>query len=148
MNYKKNVKSYICKDEDEMLKLGKEFASKLKKGDVVSLRGSLGSGKTVFVKGVAEGLKISDNITSPTFTLVQIYNNSQLQMNHLDLYRLNSEEDFYNIGGMDFLSPTGITLIEWTEIINEILPDNTYFINISILDNLSREVTISFKENE
>ena len=130
-----------------MIELGKAFAERLKNGDVVSLRGSLGSGKTVFVKGVALALNIKENITSPTFTLVQQYNGN-LQMNHLDLYRLTSVEDFYNIGGNDFLYPEGISLIEWTEVIDSILPENTYRITISLRQDLSREVNISVRTGQ
>ena len=149
MNRSKNqvTETHICRTVKDMIELGKAFAERLKNGDVVSLRGSLGSGKTVFVKGVALALNIKENITSPTFTLVQQYNGN-MQMNHLDLYRLTSVEDFYNIGGNDFLYPEGISLIEWTEVIDSILPENTYRITISLRQDLSREVNISVRTGQ
>ena len=127
--------------EKETKELGKRLASIISKGSVISLRGSLGAGKTVFAKGFAEGLGINEAIVSPTFTLVQEYD-GRLKMYHLDLYRLSGEDEFESMGGEDFLYPDGVTLIEWSEKIEDMLPDSTIYINITIDENLTRKIEI------
>lgn len=136
----------ICKTEDDMLKLGNRFGEVAKPGMVISLRGSLGAGKTVFARGVARSLGIEEAIVSPTFTLVQEYG-GKLPMYHMDLYRITSQEDFEMIGGEDMLYSNGICLIEWSEIIDEMLPKDTIFINITVNSDQSRTVTIDSKNS-
>lgn len=132
---------YYSQSEKETKQLGFNLSKKVVKGSVISLRGSLGAGKTVFAKGFAEGLGITEAIVSPTFTLVQEYD-GVLKMYHLDLYRLSGEDEFESMGGEDFLYPDGVTLIEWSEKIEDMLPDNTIFINITIDKNLKRIIDI------
>ena len=134
----------VCKTEDDMVKLGNRFGQLAKPGMVISLRGSLGAGKTVFARGVARSLGIEEAIVSPTFTLVQEYD-GRLPMYHMDLYRITSSEDFEMIGGEDMLYSDGVCLIEWSEIINEMLPQDTIFINIKVNPDQSRTVTIDSK---
>ena len=134
------MKSVETSSFEETMAAGRKFASYLKKGDVISLRGSLGAGKTVFVKGVAEELGIEDAIVSPTFTIVQEYE-GKMDMFHLDLYRLSGDDEFESMGGEDFLYPDGVTFIEWSEKIEDMLPDSTIFINIEIAEDLTRTIT-------
>lgn len=136
----------ICKTENDMVKLGIRFGKIAKPGMVISLRGSLGAGKTVFARGVARSLGIEEAIVSPTFTLVQEYDGT-LPMYHMDLYRITSQEDFEMIGGEDMLYSNGVCLIEWSEIINEMLPKDTVFINITVNPDQSRTVTIDSKNS-
>ena len=132
---------YYSQSEKETKQLGFNLSKKVVKGSVISLRGSLGAGKTVFAKGFAEGLGITEAIVSPTFTLVQEYD-GVLKMYNLDLYRLSGEDEFESMGGEDFLYPDGVTLIEWSEKIEDMLPDNTIFINITIDKDLKRIIDI------
>ncbi len=132
--------SITTASEEETRKAGKAFASSLKEGDVISLRGSLGAGKTVFAKGIAENLGIEEAIVSPTFTIVQEYD-GRLKMYHLDLYRLSGEDEFESMGGEDFLYPDGVTLIEWSEKIEGMLPDTTIYINIVIGSDGKRTIS-------
>ena len=132
---------YYSQSEKETKQLGFNLSKKVVKGSVISLRGSLGAGKTVFAKGFAEGLGITEAIVSPTFTLVQEYD-GVLKMYHLDLYRLSGEDEFESMGGEDFLYPDGVTLIEWSEKIEDMLPNNTIFINITIDKDLKRIIDI------
>ncbi len=138
------TETVVCKTEQDMENLGKEMGSRFKGGEVISLRGSLGAGKTVFARGVARSLGIDESIVSPTFTLLQQYN-GRLPMYHMDLYRISSEEDFMMIGGEDFLYGNGVCLIEWSEIISGLLPEQTVFIQITINSDQSRTVEISRK---
>ena len=126
---------------EETEALGRKIGNALKKGDIVSLRGSLGAGKTVIAKGIARSLGIDEAIVSPTFTLVQEYDGRE-KLYHLDIYRLSGEDEFESMGGEEFLYPDGISLIEWSEKIDSMLPDNTIYIDITINDDLSRSVDI------
>lgn len=129
------------KDVSETENLGRKIGEKLKKGDVVSLRGSLGAGKTVLAKGIARALGIEEAIVSPTFTLVQEYDGRE-KLYHLDIYRLSGEDEFESMGGEEFLYPDGISLIEWSEKIDSMLPPSTIYIDITINDDLTRKITI------
>ena len=133
--------TFICKSESDTRELGRRLARTAKAGSVISLRGSLGAGKTVFAKGFAEELGITEAIVSPTFTLVQEYE-GRLKMYHLDLYRLSGEDEFESMGGEDFLYSDGVTLIEWSEKIDDMLPEGTWYVDITIGDDLTRTVTI------
>lgn len=129
------------KSVEETEELGRRIGGKLKKGDCVSLRGSLGAGKTVIAKGIARALSIEEAIVSPTFTLVQEYEGKE-KLYHLDIYRISGEDEFESMGGEEFLYPDGITLIEWSEKIDSMLPDSTIYIDITINDDLSRTIEI------
>lgn len=135
-------KTVVCRTADDMERLGREVGALCRPSDVISLRGSLGAGKTVFAKGVARALGITEAIVSPTFTLVQEYEGS-IPMYHMDLYRISSEDDFQMIGGEDMLYSDGVCLIEWSEIINDMLPDGTLFIQIAVNSDQSRTVTLT-----
>ena len=132
---------YTSKNAEETESLGIRLGNSLKKGDVISLRGSLGAGKTVLAKGIAKALDIEEAIVSPTFTIVQEYNGS-MKMYHMDLYRLSGEDEFESMGGEEFLYPDGITLVEWSEKIESMLPDNTIYVEIGINSDGTREISI------
>ena len=125
----------------ETEELGKRIGNALKKGNVVSLRGSLGAGKTVIAKCIARSLGIEEAIVSPTFTLVQEYDGRE-KLYHLDIYRLSGDDEFESMGGEEFLYPDGITLIEWSEKIDDMLPDDTIYITVTINDDLTRTIDI------
>lgn len=131
----------VCKTEEDMLDLGAKIAESVQKGSVISLRGSLGAGKTVFARGFARKMGIQEAIVSPTFTLVQEYE-GKLLVYHMDLYRIKSEDDFLMIGGEDMLYSDGVCLIEWSEVIDAMLPKNTLFINITVNPDQSRTVVL------
>jgi ATPase, YjeE family len=132
---------FVTHSEEETVLLGKKLGEKLKKGDVVALDGTLAAGKTYFTKGIALGLKIQEEITSPTFTVISEYS-GRLPLYHMDIYRLAGEEDFLNIGAEDMLYGNGVCVIEWSEKIREILPKNTISVKISINSNNSRSISI------
>ena len=134
-------KTVTCRTAQDMEELGRSIGETCAPGCVISLRGSLGAGKTVFAKGVARSLGIQEAIVSPTFTLVQEYE-GRIPMYHMDLYRITSEEDFQMIGGEDLLYSDGVCLIEWSEIINCLLPNGTLFVEIKVNEDQSRTVTL------
>ncbi len=101
----------------------------------------MGSGKTTFVKGIALGLDITDEVTSPTYTIISEYS-GKIDLFHMDLYRIESYEEFELLGTDEFMYSKNITIIEWSEKITEYLPDNTIFISISILPDKNRKIDI------
>ena len=125
--------------------LAKNFAKQLKGGEVIGLIGELGAGKTVFVKGLATGLGIKKNITSPTFVLMKIYpvTNFKFQISnfvHLDAYRIKNEKDVLSIGAEEYFNqPDTVTVIEWADKIKKILPKKTKFIEIEYLSKNKRK---------
>ena len=132
----------ISHSEEETKNAGRELARRAVRSSVISLRGSLGAGKTVFAKGFAQELGITEAIVSPTFTLVQEYE-GKMKMYHLDLYRLSGEDEFESMGGEDFLYSDGVTLIEWSEKIDSMLPDDTIHVEIGIQPDLTRKIEIT-----
>lgn len=132
----------VSKSAEETKEIGKKIANAVKSGDIISLTGSLGAGKTVLTKGIAEELGITEAIVSPTFTLVQEYDEGRLYLSHLDLYRLSGEDEFESMGGEDFLYQDGLTIIEWSEKIASLLPKKTIYITITINEDLSRNIEI------
>ena len=110
--------------EKETFAIAKELAENAKAGDVYCLSGDLGVGKTVFTKGFAAGLGITEPVSSPTFTIVQIYEEGRLPLYHFDVYRIEDIEEMEEIGYEDCFYGEGVSLVEWAELIKEILPDN------------------------
>jgi len=138
---------FTLKSQDETIALGKKFGEKLNKGDVVALDGTLAAGKTYFTKGIAQGLGIEDEITSPTFTIVSEYS-GRLHLYHIDVYRLDGTEDFLDLGAEEMLYGTGVCVIEWSEKVKDILPKNTIYVKILINEDFSRKIIISKEIND
>ena len=129
---------YEVYSEEETKKLGYEIAKNAKAGDIFCLNGDLGVGKTVFTKGFAEGLGITEHITSPTFTIVNEYE-GRLPFYHFDVYRIGDPDEMYDIGCDEYFFGEGVCLIEWAELIEDILPDNVY--SITIEKDLSKDLS-------
>lgn len=111
-----------------------EFAKKigenLKRGDVLCLDGDLGVGKTVFTKGVAAGLGIKDDVSSPTFTLIQEYYGGRLSLYHFDVYRIDGLWDMDDLGYEEYFYGEGVCLVEWGSMMKELFPENTIYVRI------------------
>ena len=132
---------------EKTLSIGKRIAALLSSGSVVALKGNLGSGKTSLAKGIAAGLGIQDNLTSPTYTIISEYPLKRLQGNcktlyHIDAYRLEDDTDFEAIGGAEILASGGICIIEWSERIPKSMPDNAITIIMEITGPSSRLIRI------
>jgi tRNA threonylcarbamoyladenosine biosynthesis protein TsaE len=110
--------------------LGAALAQVCWPGCTVAFRGDLGAGKTAFVRGMAQGLGITDRVTSPTFTIVNEYTGGRLPLFHFDLYRLGGAEELFDIGWDDFLARGGICAVEWSETIQEVLEPETIYVDI------------------
>lgn len=125
----------LIKTESDTRQLGLELANKAEAGDVIALVGDLGTGKTALTRYIAEGLGITDIISSPTFTIVKEYKSGRMPLYHFDVYRLGDSEEFYDIGGEEYLYGDGLCVIEWAEIIEDAWPENTTVIRIEYGEN-------------
>lgn len=117
------MQEIMCKSEEQTKEFANNFAMILKRGDSIVLSGNLGAGKTKFVEGILTHFELQDEISSPTFTIVNEYHNEQIDIYHFDLYRLGDIYEFENIGGEEYLG-NGICIFEWGELIEDILPDS------------------------
>ena len=127
--------------------LARKLANRLIAGDVVLLQGDLGAGKTEFVKGLAEGLKVTERVTSPTFTLMNLYQGT-MPVYHFDLYRLDDAEDLANIGFEEFLGGEGVAIIEWPDLFPTEMPDE--YVKVELLPGKNpteRSLQIEIKGN-
>ena len=130
----------ISKSENKTKELAKEFAALLSKGDIIVLTGDLGAGKTKFVEGFLSNFDMQDEISSPTFNIVNEYCSELENIYHFDVYRLEDSDEFYAIGGEEYFEK-GICLIEWGETISDVLPKNYIHITIS-KDDLNENTRI------
>ena len=122
-------KEYISKSEEDTINFASQFASKLQLGNIIILSGDLGAGKTKFTQGILKYFNLENEISSPTFTIVNEYTDSTIPIYHFDVYRLADIEEFYAIGGEEYFSK-GICIIEWGELLENILPAD--YIKITI----------------
>jgi tRNA threonylcarbamoyladenosine biosynthesis protein TsaE len=127
---------------DETLRFGERLSEGLRAGDVVALSGELGAGKTVLIKGIARGLGITQEVTSPTFTLVHEYGGGRVPLYHIDLYRLDNVEQAMAIGIEEYLTGNGVTAIEWSEKIESLLPAGAIRIRLTALDENARRIEV------
>ena len=121
------IETFSC---EETFNMGVEMAKKAKAGDIICLTGDLGVGKTVFTQGFAKGLGINDIVDSPTFTIVKEYHDGQLPFYHFDVYRIGDISEMEEIGYEEYFFGDGVCLVEWGLLIEELLPENTVFVEI------------------
>lgn len=129
----------------ETYKAGLELGEKAKPGQVYCISGDLGAGKTVFTQGFAKGIGVGENVNSPTFTILQVYEDGKMPLYHFDVYRISDIDEMDEIGYEEYFYGEGVCLIEWAELIEDILPENVIWINIekSITENFDyRKITI------
>lgn len=127
---------FLVNTVEQTTELGIKLGKILNSGDVVCLTGDLGTGKTHISKGIANGLGITDHITSPTFTIVNEYDSGRLKLFHFDVYRVCDPDEIYAIGFDDYIFSDGVSLIEWANYIEEILPSD--YLHIHIEKDLSQ----------
>ncbi len=132
----------ISSGADETLAAGRKIGERLQRGSVVALEGGLGAGKTQLAKGIALALGIHEEITSPTYTIISEYEGS-LPLYHIDAYRLKGSDDFINIGAEELLYGNGICVIEWSNVVEDVLPrDKRVSISIKILESGERLISV------
>ncbi len=124
---------------EDTFRLGEMLGKKLIPGAILCLDGELGVGKTVLVKGIAKGLEIDEPVSSPTFTILQEYHAGRLPLYHFDVYRIEDPEEMYELGYEDYFFGNGVCLIEWSSLIEELLPAGA--IRIVIAKDLSRGIS-------
>jgi tRNA threonylcarbamoyladenosine biosynthesis protein TsaE len=115
----------ILKDTKATEQFGREFAEDLRPGSVVALIGPLGAGKTTLAKSIARGLGVTETLTSPTFTIVQEYESGRLPLYHFDVYRVSDADELFEMGFEEYLNGKGVCLIEWADLIEDMLPSRT-----------------------
>ena len=123
-------------DPKETYDLGVKMGEQAQAGQVICLNGDLGVGKTVFTQGFAKGLGIEENVNSPTFTIIQVYEEGRIPLYHFDVYRIGDPEEMYEIGYEEYFFGEGVCLIEWSKLIDELIPEEA--INIEIDKNLEK----------
>ena len=121
---------YETMSPKETFELGKKIGLEAKAGEIICLDGDLGVGKTVFTQGFANGLGIDEAVNSPTFTIIQEYDEGRLPLYHFDVYRIGDPEEMYEIGYEDYFYGQGVCLIEWAKLIEELIPDEAKIVLI------------------
>ncbi len=114
----------------ETRQLGEQIAKELKAGDVILLEGGLGAGKSELARGIARGLGVQETVTSPSFTILNVYDSGRLPLYHFDWYRLESEEELYELGMDEYLGGDGVALVEWPERCPEAVPEQCFRIRL------------------
>jgi tRNA threonylcarbamoyladenosine biosynthesis protein TsaE len=127
---------------EETIAVAERLGGLLKAGDMIAYKGGLGAGKTTFTRGLAIGMGLGDNVTSPTFALVNEYRGEDMTLYHFDMYRINSEEDLESTGFYDYDFDNNVAAVEWSENIADFLPESTIYITIERLSELEREIII------
>lgn len=127
---------YESNSAEETRALGKRMGEEAQAGDVIALTGDLGVGKTVFTKGIAEGLGVKEPVSSPTFTILQEYRSGRMPLYHFDVYRIGDPEEMDEVGFDDYIYGDGLCLIEWVELISDLMPE--HYRQITIEKDLTR----------
>lgn len=141
------MNTYITKSYEETVALGREFAASLPKGSVIAYIGGLGMGKTAFTTGVAKGLDIECDVSSPTFAICNTYIGDENTLYHFDMYRVDGWDDLYSTGFFDFLETDGYIAVEWSENVYGALPDDSYIVEIELSGEYERKFKI-YRKNE
>lgn len=137
------MRKYISNSPEETEELGERLAKKLSGGEVVAFKGGLGMGKTCFTRGLAKGLGFNGEVTSPTFALINEYIGGRLPLYHFDMYRISGWEDLYSTGFFEYLEEGGVIAAEWSENIENALPQSAVTVSFVRIDDNTREIEIS-----
>lgn len=134
---------FHTKSAEETIELGKKLGAMLKGGEIIAMQGTLAAGKTTITKGIATALGVKDTITSPTFCLISEYE-GRIPLYHMDVYRIDSGEDFINLGVEDIIYGKGVSIIEWSEKVMEELPRETIILKLEPIESTTeRNITIT-----
>lgn len=125
------MEQIVILNEQKMQAFARKLAEEVKEGDILALVGNLGTGKTTFTKYFAEALGVKEVITSPTFNIVKEYESGRLPLYHFDVYRISDPEEMFEIGYEEYFFGTGVCVVEWADLIEELLPEKTKYIYIN-----------------
>ena len=123
--------------------LGEEVAERLQPGDVVVLEGELGAGKSELARGIAKGLGVTETVTSPSFTILNVYESGRCPLYHFDWYRLESEEELYELGMEEYLGGDGVAVVEWAERCPDAVPEKSIRIRLEVTGEETRRIEIN-----
>ena len=137
---------YITRSAEETIELGRLIGERLKGGDIIAYKGSMGAGKTTMTRGLTLGLGLGDTAFSPTFALVNEYRGKGLALYHFDMYRIGSALDLETTGFFDYLDDESVLAVEWSENIEEELPDERIIVTLERVDDDTRKITIDGDE--
>lgn len=137
--------SITTRNVKETMDFGFSIGEKAEDGLFLALSGDLGTGKTHFVQGLARGLGIQGPVTSPTFTIMNLYDDGRLPLKHFDFYRMNTEDDLWNIGWEEY-SSGGVTVVEWADLFPHLMPQEAVAIQFQFIDPETRRLLISWNE--
>jgi tRNA threonylcarbamoyladenosine biosynthesis protein TsaE len=132
----------VTNSAEETRALGEKLAERLQAGDVVTLEGELGAGKSELARGIARGLGVTETVTSPSFTILNVYESGRLPLYHFDWYRLESEEELYELGMDEYLGGDGIAVVEWAERCPDAVPENAVRIMLETVGPEQRRIFI------
>ena len=137
---------FITNSPEETERVGQALGKVLQPGTILAYKGDLGAGKTAFTRGLARGLGCTENVTSPTYTIVNEYLSGRMPLFHFDMYRLASSDDLWDIGWEDYLERGGVCAVEWSENVTDAMED-AIWVNIEKTGDESRRITIEGGEN-
>ena len=132
----------ITNSASETRALGEKLASRLRTGDVVILEGELGAGKSELARGIAKGIGVKEKVTSPSFTILNVYESGRCPLYHFDWYRLESEDELYELGMDEYLGGDGIAVVEWAERCPEAVPEGSVRIRLEVIGEENRKITM------
>ena len=125
------METVFLKNTEDTEALGRRVAERLAPGSVVALTGPLGAGKTTLAQAIARGLCVTERLSSPTFTIVQEYESGRLPLYHFDVYRVHDEDELFEIGFEEYLHGQGVCLVEWADLVEDLLPEETLRVELS-----------------
>lgn len=134
--------TFVSHSPDDTIAFAEKVGSLLKGGDIIAYKGGMGAGKTTFTRGLCKGLGLPDEVTSPTFALVNEYRGDEITLYHFDMYRISGEGDLETTGFYDYISPESVIAVEWSENIEDCLPKDIITIEIETTDENERKITV------
>lgn len=134
--------TFVSHSPDDTIAFAEKVGTLLKGGDIIAYKGGMGAGKTTFTRGLCKGLRLPDEVTSPTFALVNEYRGEEITLYHFDMYRISGEGDLETTGFYDYISPESVIAVEWSENIEECLPKDIITIEIETTDENERKITV------
>ncbi|MGN0689099.1 MAG: tRNA (adenosine(37)-N6)-threonylcarbamoyltransferase complex ATPase subunit type 1 TsaE [Oscillospiraceae bacterium] len=134
--------TFVSHSPDDTIAFAEKVGSLLKGGDIIAYKGGMGAGKTTFTRGLCKGLGLPDEVTSPTFALVNEYRGEEITLYHFDMYRISGEGDLETTGFYDYISPESVIAVEWSENIEDCLPKDIITIEIETTDENERKIIV------